>query len=87
MAYHGYLSTLLGILSLKGVRCVIIWRTFKPFDLLYDVLSSLYQHNRHFMRIIMVICQLLRTFEKEQVCLYSILLLLITNLLTDVMNF
>ena len=35
----------------------------------------------------MVICQLLRTFEKEQVRLYSILLLLITNLLTDVMNF
>ena len=47
-AYHGYLSTLLGILSLKGVRCVIIWRTFKPFDLLCDVLSSLYRHNRHF---------------------------------------
>ena len=35
----------------------------------------------------MVICQLLHTFEKEQVHLYSILLLLITNLLTDVMNF
>ena len=39
------------------------------------------------MRISMVICQLLRTFEKEQVRLYPILLLLITNLLTDVMNF